>query len=416
MPEQVYNAGVKPVPSGGYNSWFNSNIKGIGNVNEYALTAGEALAKLFMTLSDLCVRNNVSPEGRELVKRNIAYQQELAKHGLEANTPVKPLDPLKLEGPNAGREFEEPEVFVQDPSGKMRRFDPNDEQLRRDLGGEERVALTDEERGQIEKGPQAIRWLILERRRLIAAIKRHRDERGDDRCQIDDNSLYAEAGLEPADFTMPPRDKFLADCARFYDNRCTATNRPSYSELETAVATLSAELEHAQAAESRLADLGERTGALVSKVAQAAASEELVKWIGQKLSECAPHTLQPQPEGDARPQTHQLMAAMHILCADSSAFQRFIAGESKAEALQAARAELEKCVVRCVRELEICTEALTFAQALVCSGYESPEGFRCNYCEALVQRDCAGPHEEGCKVALYFQAVEKLETQRTASP
>lgn len=52
---------------------------------------------------------------------------------------------------------------------------------------------------------------------LLAAIRKHRDATGHDRCHLNDRELYAAAGLESADFTLPPRTEFLTACAAYYD-------------------------------------------------------------------------------------------------------------------------------------------------------------------------------------------------------
>lgn len=70
-------------------------------------------------------------------------------------------------------------------------------------------------------------------KQLELAIRTHRDEHCDDRCWLDDQALYAVLG-EPvaADANaMPPRDQFLANCARFYDARCKNAGWPSYQDL-----------------------------------------------------------------------------------------------------------------------------------------------------------------------------------------
>jgi hypothetical protein len=55
---------------------------------------------------------------------------------------------------------------------------------------------------------------------LEGAIRKHRDERGDDRCWMDDVELYAVVGdTTQPDFTLPPRAEFLGNCARFFDCR-----------------------------------------------------------------------------------------------------------------------------------------------------------------------------------------------------
>lgn len=55
--------------------------------------------------------------------------------------------------------------------------------------------------------------------KIEAAIRKHRDQRGDDRCHLDDADLYAvlpEGPPDPALLALPPRDVFLANCARFH--------------------------------------------------------------------------------------------------------------------------------------------------------------------------------------------------------
>lgn len=58
--------------------------------------------------------------------------------------------------------------------------------------------------------------------RLRTGIREHRDEKGHGRCWVDDLRLYE---LLPeklsADTTLPPREQFLENCARFYESRGT---------------------------------------------------------------------------------------------------------------------------------------------------------------------------------------------------
>lgn len=68
---------------------------------------------------------------------------------------------------------------------------------------------------------------------LEAAIRKHRDQRGDDRCWLDDLELYAvlDDGVVP-DNSLPCKEKFLNNCSRYYDNRCQNGNWESYQELQ----------------------------------------------------------------------------------------------------------------------------------------------------------------------------------------
>lgn len=61
--------------------------------------------------------------------------------------------------------------------------------------------------------PTVLRQRIKE---LEDAIRTHRDQRGDDRCWMDDQQLYAVLGDTKANTALPPREVFLANCARFY--------------------------------------------------------------------------------------------------------------------------------------------------------------------------------------------------------
>jgi hypothetical protein len=63
--------------------------------------------------------------------------------------------------------------------------------------------------------------LADEHERLQAAIRKHRDQKGDNRCWMDDQDLYAALGAESihADTSLPPREEFLESCRRFYAQR-----------------------------------------------------------------------------------------------------------------------------------------------------------------------------------------------------
>jgi hypothetical protein len=98
---------------------------------------------------------------------------------------------------------------------------------------------------QRRKSPDAhIEELENENKRLRDAIAKHRDQRADDRCWLDDLELYQALGdNQLADNSLPPREKFLANCERFYDCRAQAGNWPSYQELEQELAAAHARCE-----------------------------------------------------------------------------------------------------------------------------------------------------------------------------
>lgn len=57
--------------------------------------------------------------------------------------------------------------------------------------------------------------------RLERAIRHHRDQRGDDRCWLDDVLLYESlpGGAKLADQRLPPPEEMLANCKRFIASR-----------------------------------------------------------------------------------------------------------------------------------------------------------------------------------------------------
>lgn len=108
-------------------------------------------------------------------------------------------------------------------------------------------------------GPEAFAWmdartacvghtviLLAEVARLRAAIRNHRDQRGDDRCWLDDQTLYEALG-EPIPENaqaLPPKADFLTSCERYYEQRrCPAHVYPPgkmrIAELEAEVERIS---------------------------------------------------------------------------------------------------------------------------------------------------------------------------------
>ena len=55
--------------------------------------------------------------------------------------------------------------------------------------------------------------------RLEAAIREHRDQKGDDRCWLDDLKLYDVLGETPPALSLPPKCEFLESCARYWEQR-----------------------------------------------------------------------------------------------------------------------------------------------------------------------------------------------------
>lgn len=62
-------------------------------------------------------------------------------------------------------------------------------------------------------------------------VKKFATQRGDDRCFLDDQRLAKLVDVE-INNSMPSKEKFLANCERYYDKRCKNADWPSYQELE----------------------------------------------------------------------------------------------------------------------------------------------------------------------------------------
>ena len=68
---------------------------------------------------------------------------------------------------------------------------------------------------------------------LESAVRKHRDQRGDDRCWLDDQELYKVLGdNDLGNNSLPPKDKFLKNCENYYNKRCKNADWPSYQQLE----------------------------------------------------------------------------------------------------------------------------------------------------------------------------------------
>ena len=84
--------------------------------------------------------------------------------------------------------------------------------------------------------------LATERQRAEAAeaaIRKHRDQKADDRCWMDDLELYALLPEEgTADNRVGDKEAMLANCRRFIERRCEGGHWPSYTDLEKRVAEL----------------------------------------------------------------------------------------------------------------------------------------------------------------------------------
>lgn len=81
--------------------------------------------------------------------------------------------------------------------------------------------------------------LEAEIERLTTAITNHHDQYADDLCWMDDDELYAVAGLPARQATTGDTKAMLRNCKRFLRQRCQgAGDWKSYVELEAEIARL----------------------------------------------------------------------------------------------------------------------------------------------------------------------------------
>jgi hypothetical protein len=87
------------------------------------------------------------------------------------------------------------------------------------------------------------------RQKYEDAIRKHRDQNGDDRCWIDDDQLYSilpETLNVRINTALPTKEKFLGNCARFYECRQHPNDKGKYVTVEEQVAPMREKLEHAK--------------------------------------------------------------------------------------------------------------------------------------------------------------------------
>jgi hypothetical protein len=70
--------------------------------------------------------------------------------------------------------------------------------------------------------------LRAEAKKLRAAIRYHKDQKGDDRCWVDDLRLYEALpeGAAGHDSTLPTEEVFLENCKRFCRSRQVPVGHP----------------------------------------------------------------------------------------------------------------------------------------------------------------------------------------------
>jgi uncharacterized small protein (DUF1192 family) len=92
-------------------------------------------------------------------------------------------------------------------------------------------------------------WCVAEIERLQAGIRHHRDQKGDDRCWLDDLDLYdllPEGHVDP-DLSLPPKAEFLRSCERYWEQRCPFNKAGHITRPGLTIAQLEAEIERLRA-------------------------------------------------------------------------------------------------------------------------------------------------------------------------
>src|SRR5690606_32948778 len=80
---------------------------------------------------------------------------------------------------------------------------------------------------------------------IRAAIRHHRDEKGDDRCWLDDYFIWDFLPDSPGvPTTLPPGDEAMAACRAFYNLRNAPTPDPVPPDAVTDPARWDADLDH----------------------------------------------------------------------------------------------------------------------------------------------------------------------------
>lgn len=91
--------------------------------------------------------------------------------------------------------------------------------------------------------------LAADNKRLREGIEKHRDQKGDDRCWLDDQELYAIVDPDiKVEGSLPPRCDFLASCERFWEQRQStsdtfALDHPTIGQMERTIKRLRERLE-----------------------------------------------------------------------------------------------------------------------------------------------------------------------------
>jgi len=97
---------------------------------------------------------------------------------------------------------------------------------------------------RLQEQEEMLELLRAERDQLRAAIRAHHAQKADDRCWMDDYTLYQAAGLPPVDCRVGDKFAMLANCVRFVHKRCDGGGPwKSYAVLEAENAHLQEQLE-----------------------------------------------------------------------------------------------------------------------------------------------------------------------------
>lgn len=115
------------------------------------------------------------------------------------------------------RELAEAETLAKGMAQQLKALEAERDEARAEYAADNENAIA---RGWLT--PEQAAALRAEAARLREAIREHAAQKRDDRCWLDDAALYSAAGLSPsidANTALPPREEFLANCARFHASR-----------------------------------------------------------------------------------------------------------------------------------------------------------------------------------------------------
>lgn len=205
----------------------------------------------------------------------------------------------------------------------------------------------------------------VERDALRVAIKTHHSQKADDRCILDDDRLYAAAGLPPCDRRVGDKAAMLKNCERFIERRCESGGWPSYAQLEA----------ERDAARDELAELNRRFAEQGQRLREAL---EPFARFGDGFNACRPDS--EDMSRCAKPGSGGNVIDKVITLGDCRRARAALSGQPAAEARTEAN---DTC---CVPGCKFTTKG-NFNR-VICAGCKSAGWVACGECNDKSQRVC----------------------------